>query len=141
MPTNTSQRHRIERQKDCVTNLRFADDLLLFSTSLHKVDEVLCEFKRSTDRQSASRYTRVKLRSSATEQDEEERSHEKLHQDSSTKKRQFAISWTKITFEEQETKEIKKQIESVMGSVPQIPTRVHLLKHIAYGTDCACSTW
>ena len=42
--------HQIERQKeDCLTNLRFADDVLLFSTSLGKLKEMLCHFKRSTE--------------------------------------------------------------------------------------------
>ena len=48
----------IEKQKgiklsdateDCLTNLRFADDVLLFSTSLEKLREMLCEFKTSTE--------------------------------------------------------------------------------------------
>ena len=35
--------------EDCLTNLRFADDVLLFSTSLHKLRDMLCEFKISTE--------------------------------------------------------------------------------------------
>ena len=35
--------------EDCLTNLRFADDVLLFSTSLEKLREMLCEFKTSTE--------------------------------------------------------------------------------------------
>ena len=35
--------------EDCLTNLRFADDVLLFSTSLDKLREMLCEFKTSTE--------------------------------------------------------------------------------------------
>ena len=40
---------RATKQKDCLTNLRFADDVLLFSTSLEKLREKLCEFKTSTE--------------------------------------------------------------------------------------------
>ena len=39
---------------DCLTNLRFADDVLFFSTSLDKLREMLCEFKISTERGSRS---------------------------------------------------------------------------------------
>ena len=35
--------------EDCLTNLRFADDVLLFSTSLDKLRDMLCEFKTSTE--------------------------------------------------------------------------------------------
>ena len=35
--------------EDCLTNLRFADDVLLFSTSLNKLRVMLCEFKISTE--------------------------------------------------------------------------------------------
>ena len=35
--------------EDCLTNLRFADDVLLFSTSPEKLREMLCEFKISTE--------------------------------------------------------------------------------------------
>ena len=34
---------------DCLTNLRFADDVLLFSTSLGKLRDMLCDFKSSTE--------------------------------------------------------------------------------------------
>ena len=38
-----------DKKEDCLTNLRFADDVLLFSTSLNKLEEMLCDFKRSTE--------------------------------------------------------------------------------------------
>ena len=38
-----------DKTEDCQTNLRFADDVLLFSTSLKKLRELLCDFKASTE--------------------------------------------------------------------------------------------
>ena len=38
-----------DKTEDCLMNLRFADDVLLFSTSLEKLREMLCEFKVSTE--------------------------------------------------------------------------------------------
>ena len=38
-----------DKKEDCLTNLRFADDELLFSTSLEKLRDMLCEFKTSTE--------------------------------------------------------------------------------------------
>ena len=36
-----------DKKEDCLTNLRIADDVLLFSTSLEKFKEMLFEFKTS----------------------------------------------------------------------------------------------
>ena len=33
-----------------VTNLGFADDLLLYSTSLEQLQKIMCDFKRSTEK-------------------------------------------------------------------------------------------
>ena len=38
-----------DKTDDCLTNLRFADDVLLFSTSLERPREMPCEFKASTE--------------------------------------------------------------------------------------------
>ena len=38
-----------DKTDDCLTNLRFADDVIFFSTSLEKLREMLCEFKTSTE--------------------------------------------------------------------------------------------
>ena len=35
---------------DCLTNLRFADDVLLFASSKEHLQRMLCEFKRSTEK-------------------------------------------------------------------------------------------
>ena len=37
------------KNEDCLINLRFADDVLLFSTSLGKLRDMLCDFKASTE--------------------------------------------------------------------------------------------
>ena len=38
------------RREDCLTNLRFADDVLLFCTSLGKLKDMLQDVKRSTEK-------------------------------------------------------------------------------------------
>ena len=43
-----TKRHQVERHSRAL-HLRFADDVLLFSTSLEKLREMLCEFKASTE--------------------------------------------------------------------------------------------
>ena len=34
-----------DKKEDCLTNLRFADDVLLFSTSFNKLKEMLCDLR------------------------------------------------------------------------------------------------
>ena len=37
-----------DHESDCLTNLRFADDVLLFSASLVQLQKIMCDFKKST---------------------------------------------------------------------------------------------
>ena len=39
-----------DSETDGLTNLRFADDVLLFSTSLEQLQRMMCDFKRHTER-------------------------------------------------------------------------------------------
>ena len=39
-----------DAESDCLTCLRFADDVLLFSTSLEQLQRMMCDFKRSTEK-------------------------------------------------------------------------------------------
>ena len=41
-----------DNESDCLTNLRFADDVLLFATSLEQLRTMMCEFKQSTEKKS-----------------------------------------------------------------------------------------
>ena len=38
-----------DSESDCVTNLRFVDDVLLFATSLEQLQKKMCEFKQSIE--------------------------------------------------------------------------------------------
>ena len=39
-----------DNDHDCLTKLRFADDVLLFASSKEHLQKMLCEFKRSTEK-------------------------------------------------------------------------------------------
>ena len=39
-----------DSESDCLTNLRYADDVLLFSTSLEQLQKMMCDFKKSRGR-------------------------------------------------------------------------------------------
>ena len=42
--------HLSDHDHDCLTNLRFADDVMLFATSKEQIRNMLCEFKRATEK-------------------------------------------------------------------------------------------
>ena len=39
-----------DHDHDCLTNLRFADNVLLFATSKEQLQKMLCDFKESTEK-------------------------------------------------------------------------------------------
>ena len=39
-----------DHDHDCLTNLRFADDVMLFATSKEQIRKMLCEFKKGTEK-------------------------------------------------------------------------------------------
>ena len=49
-----------DQERDCLTNLRFADDVMLFATSKEQIRTMMCEFKKATE----------KVDSGSTRQDE-----------------------------------------------------------------------
>ena len=42
--------HLSDHDHDCLTNLRFADDVLLFATSKEQIRKMMCEFKKATEK-------------------------------------------------------------------------------------------
>ena len=39
-----------DHDRDCLTNLRFADDVMLFATSKEQIRKMMCEFKKTTEK-------------------------------------------------------------------------------------------
>ena len=39
-----------DQERDCLTNLRFADDVMLFATSQEQLRNMMCEFKKATEK-------------------------------------------------------------------------------------------
>ena len=39
-----------DQERNCLTNLRFADDVMLFATSREQIRNVMCEFKKATEK-------------------------------------------------------------------------------------------
>ena len=39
-----------DQERDCLTNLRFADDVMLFAISKGQIRNMMCEFKDATEK-------------------------------------------------------------------------------------------
>ena len=39
-----------DQERDCLTNLRFADDVMLFATSKEQIRNTMCDFKKATEK-------------------------------------------------------------------------------------------
>ena len=94
--------------EDCLTNLRFADDVLLFSTSLDKLREMLCEFKISTEAVGLGIHPdKTKILSNQEKMKTNEIEVDNIKIEILEKKASARYLGQKITFEDQETEEIK----------------------------------
>ena len=65
-----------DKKEDCLTNLRFADYVLLFSISLHKLEEMLCDCKRNTEAVGLGIHLSKKNDAQQPNKSEEGRSHD-----------------------------------------------------------------
>ena len=94
--------------EDCLTNLRFADDVLLFSTSLNKLRDMLCEFKSAQRRGSRKIHPdKTKILSNQDKMKVKEIEVDNIKIEILGKTASARYLGQKITFEDQETEEIK----------------------------------
>ena len=85
-----------DKTEDCLTYLRFADDVLLFSTSLERLREMLCEFKSSTEAVGLGIHPdKTKILSNQDKVKVNEITVDNIKIEVLKKRRQCAISWTK----------------------------------------------
>ena len=98
--------------EDCLTNLRFADDVLLFSTSPNNSRDMLCEFKISTEAVGLGIHpdkTKILSNQDKVKAKEIEVDNIKIEIMGKNSARYLG---QKITFEDQETEEIKNRLKA-----------------------------
>ena len=125
-----------DNDHDCLTNLRFADDVLLCASSKEQLQKMLCEFKRSTEK--------VGLRIHPDENSQQPKQPKLGH-----KKREIEVDGIKvekltrgesvrylghrITFLQQETTEIRNRIRAAWATFhkyrQELTSKNHTLKH------------
>ena len=103
--------------EDCLTNLRFADDVLLFSTSLEKLREMLCEFKTSTEAVGLGIHPdKTKILSNQDKIKAKEITVDNIKIEVLQKSDSAKYLGQKITFEDQETEEIKNRLKAAWAA-------------------------
>ena len=104
-----------DNDHDCLTNLRFADDVLLFASSKEQLQRMLCEFKRSTEKVGLRIHPEKKKilsnRSnlSSDTQKEMEMEVDDINIETLTRRESVRYLGRMITFQQQETTEIKNR--------------------------------
>ena len=106
-----------DKTKDCLTDLRFADDVLLFSTSLEKLREMLCEFKASTEAVGLGIHPdKTKILRNQDKVKAKEITVSKIKIEVLAKGDSARYLGQKVTFEEQETEENKNRLKSAWAA-------------------------
>ena len=105
------------KKEDCLTNLRFADDVLLFSTSLEKLRDILCEFQVSTEAVGLGIHPdKKKILSNQDKEKANEITVDNIKIEVLSKGGSARYLGQKITFEEQETEEIKNRLKAAWAA-------------------------
>ena len=106
-----------DKTEDCLTNLRFADDVLLFSTSLERLREMVCEFKASTEAVGLGIHPdKTKILSNQDEVKPKEVTVDNIKIEVLAKGESARYLEQKITFEDQETEEIKNRLKAAWAA-------------------------
>ena len=106
-----------DNDHDRLTNLRFADDMLLFASAKEQLQRMLCEFKRSTDKV-GFRIHPIKTKilsnqSNLSSDTKKKRNGSRLNKIKIlTREESTRYLAQMITFQQQETTEIKNRISA-----------------------------
>ena len=106
-----------DNTEDCLTNLRFADDVLLFSTSLRKLRDMLCDFKTSTEELGLGIHPdKTKILSNQDKVKEKELTVDNIQIEILRKSDSARYLGQKVTFEDQETEEVKNRLKAAWAA-------------------------
>ena len=105
-----------DKIEDCLTNLRFADDVL-FSTSQERLREMLCEVKASTEAVGLGIHPdKTKVLSNQDKVKAKEITVDNIKIEVLAKGDSARYLGQKITFEDQDTEEIKNRMKALWAA-------------------------
>ena len=123
-----------DNDHDCLTNMRFADDVLLFASSKGQLQNMLCEFKKSTEKVGLRIHPeKTKILSNQSSDTRKEIDVDNIRGEILTRGESARFLDQMITFLQQETTEIRSRIRAAWATFhkyrQELTSKNHLLKH------------
>ena len=126
-----------DHDHDCLTNLRFTDDVLLFATSKEQLQKLMYEFKVSTEKVGLRIHpgkTKVLSNQSSTSPDsKKEMQIDDVKIEILTRSESVRYLGQLVTFQHQETTEIKNRIRTAWATFhkyrQELTSKNYMLKH------------
>ena len=110
----------IDQDRDCLTNLRFADDVMLFATSKGQMQNMMCEFKEATKKVGLTIHpNKTKILSSESSMNPDTKRYMKIGDldiEILAKRESVKYLGQRISFHQQETIEIKSRIRAAWAT-------------------------
>ena len=131
--------HLTDHDHDCLTNLRFADDVMLFATSKEQIRKFMCEFKKATEKVGLRIHpdkTNILSNQSTIISDKNKAPSSRWHEHRNIdKKRKREIFGSENLVLLTRNDGNQEPYQGCMGDLPQIQTRVDIKKitNIVYG--------
>ena len=109
-----------DQERDCLTNLRFADDVMLFATSKEQIRSMMCEFKDATEKVGLRIHPdKTKILSNQSNMNYDTKRYIKIGEMSIeilAKSENMKYLGQRISFHQQETLEIKSRIRAAWAT-------------------------
>ena len=136
-----------DRNHDCLTNLRFADDMILFATSKEQIRKMLCGFKNATEKVGPQDPPRQ-------DEDSQQPEHHQLglkkhlevddmNIEILTRNESVKYLGQRVSFYQQETTEIKCRIRAAWATFhkyrQELTSKNYMLKHLLRLFDATVS--
>ena len=109
-----------DQERDCLTNLRFADDVMLFATSKEQIRNMMCEFKKATEKVGLTIHpNKTKILSNESSMNSDTKRYIKIGDmniEILAKNESVKYLGQRISFHQQETLEIKCRIRAAWAT-------------------------
>ena len=133
-----------DQERDCLTNVRFADDVMLFATSKEQIRNMMCEFKKATEKVVLRIHPdKTKILSNQSNMNSDTKRYIKVGEMSIeilTKNESVKYLGQRISFHQQETMEIKSRIRAAWATFHKYRQELTSKKKIlAEIIDCVSS--
>ena len=123
-----------DNDHDRLTNMRFADDVLLFASSKEQLQKMLCEFKRSTEKVGLRIHPeKTKILSNQSSDTRKEIGVDNIKVEILTRGESARYLGQMIIFQQQETTEIRNRIRAAWATFHKyrqgLTSKNYMLKH------------